>query len=99
MVESVLIVEPLENLEIDHIDPSTKSIALNKLWSIAKDRFLLELVKCQLLCKTCHLDKSAKEESVRHGEGKTSKRNCYCEKCAPLKRKRNQWQREYSSIR
>jgi hypothetical protein len=47
-----------DDLEIDHIDWRTKSIPLNKLWSIAKARFDKELEKCQLLCDPCHNDKS-----------------------------------------
>jgi 5-methylcytosine-specific restriction endonuclease McrA len=75
-----------ENLEIDHIDPKTKTIALNKLWSCALSRFLSELKLCQTLCKSCHKIKSDKEISVEHGQGLTGKRNCYCDLCKPLKR-------------
>ena len=50
-----------ENLEVDHIDPKTKSFNLDakniqRKWEILE----IELRKCQLLCKTCHKDKSRK---------------------------------------
>jgi len=47
-----------ENLEIDHIDWVYKEIPVNKMWSIAKIRFLKELEKCQLLCTIHHIQKS-----------------------------------------
>lgn len=45
-----------ENLELDHIDPSTKSH--HRIWSWAKDRREAELAKCQVLCRKCHVRKS-----------------------------------------
>lgn len=47
-----------EDLEIDHIDADDKEIPLNKMWSVSKERFFRELVKCQALCKTHHDEKS-----------------------------------------
>lgn len=47
-----------QNLEIDHVDWRTKTIKLNKLWSISKIRFYGELEKCTLRCKPCHTEKS-----------------------------------------
>jgi hypothetical protein len=49
-----------EQLEIDHIDPSTK--LSHKIWSWSKIRREEELAKCQVLCKDCHLTKSKKEK-------------------------------------
>ena len=51
-----------EQLEIDHVDPATKEIPLNKLWSIAQERFDRELEKCQVLCKKHHEEKSRPEQ-------------------------------------
>jgi 5-methylcytosine-specific restriction endonuclease McrA len=73
------------SLEIDHIDPKTKSFDVGKLWSVSKARYLSELEKCQLLCKVHHLRKSGDELAVPHGGGLTGKRNCRCTLCAPLK--------------
>jgi 5-methylcytosine-specific restriction endonuclease McrA len=54
-----------EDLEIDHIDRSTKSFDIGKAiagWKM--DRINAELDKCQLLCHDCHLEKSVAENSV-----------------------------------
>lgn len=85
-----------EHLEIDHIDPATKSFDLGTLWSVAKARYDAELEKCQLLCHGCHAAKSASEQSVGHGEGLTGKRNCRCKLCGPLK---NRYNREFKARR
>jgi len=52
------ICETTENLQIDHIDWVYKEVPVNKMWSIAKVRFLAELEKCQLLCAVHHTQKS-----------------------------------------
>lgn len=75
-----------EDLQIDHIDPATKTLKINKLWSVSRERYLKELRLCQLLCGVHHREKTAREQSVPHGGGKTGKKNCYCDLCAPLKR-------------
>lgn len=75
-----------DNLEIDHIDRSTKTMAISGLWSCNIQRYEAELKLCQLLCEQHHKEKTSRENSVDHGGGKTGKRNCYCELCAPLKR-------------
>jgi len=75
-----------ENLEIDHIDRTTKTMNISGLWSANIVRYEAELKLCQLLCEEHHKQKTRRENSVDHGEGKTGKRNCYCELCATLKR-------------
>jgi len=47
-----------EKLEFDHIDAGTKSFPIGKLLSVSKEKALLELAKCQLLCKDCHVAKT-----------------------------------------
>lgn len=81
-----------EELEFDHIDPSTKLFSIGKLLNVGKIKALEELAKCQLLCKSCHKVKTIKQNSVGHGEGLTGKRNCRCKLCAPLK---NEYQKRY----
>ena len=46
-----------KNLQFDHIDPKTKCFNVNPQDSWEKT--LPELYKCQLLCKLCHLEKTA----------------------------------------
>ena len=61
-----------ENLEIDHIDPETKDPKLKgKLrqgfpWSWAWSRILVELAKCQLLCRDCHAAKTLPQISRKY---------------------------------
>ena len=50
-----------ENLQLDHIDRTQK--VNHAVWSWRKERRLLELAKCQVLCEICHRKKSAKESS------------------------------------
>lgn len=50
-----------DNLELDHLDPTQK--VSHKIWSWSEQRRLVELVKCQVLCRPCHAEKSN-----RHGD-------------------------------
>ncbi len=52
-----------ENLEIDHIDPASKSVSPSKLWSRSKAFREAELAKCQVLCENCHKSKTSVENS------------------------------------
>lgn len=85
------------NLEIDHINPKNKTIAINRLWSISLDAYLEELKKCQILCHKCHVEKSIAEGSLRGGYNKVVSYNhgtgymyyndmCKCQKCREWRR-------------
>jgi hypothetical protein len=74
-----------EGLEMDHIDRSTKLFTISIGWSRKPEEFWAEVAKCQLLCRVHHAEKTARERSVDHGQGKTGKKNCLCELCRPLK--------------
>lgn len=50
-----------ENLELDHIDPSKKTT--HRIWSWSEARRLHELAKCQILCSSCHKEKTKKDLS------------------------------------
>lgn len=55
-----------EQLEIDHIDPSTKSFTLSGAGlDTAWNTILVELAKCQLLCKPHHIEKTVRENLGR----------------------------------
>lgn len=92
-----------DRLEMDHIDPSTKTVDVSRFCSMSRVRFLEELKLCQLLCHEHHKAKTIREKSVEHGGGLTGKKNCRCELCAPLKNayarqlKRNKRKRVSSS--
>lgn len=60
-----------ENLQLDHINPSTKKFNVGKLWSVNQEEFLEEITKCQLLCFTCHIAKTIvydKKQKVHMGK-------------------------------
>ncbi len=46
----------LERLEIDHIDPKQK--VSHRVWSWSESRRIIELQKCQILCHSCHKEKT-----------------------------------------
>jgi hypothetical protein len=72
-----------EDLEFDHIDPSTKIFAvcadLSKAWEILVE----EAAKCQLLCRSCHVAKGAGDRpDLQHGTYYVYWYwNCRCELC------------------
>ena len=80
-----------EQLEIDHINMAEKEFDMTKAMTYSRKKVLEEMAKCQLLCKSCHLEKTKRDnpKTVDHGGGLTGKRNCRCELCAPLKNKYN----------
>jgi len=57
-----------ENLELDHIDPSTK--VSHTIWSWSEKRRLEEIAKCQILCHDCHVRKTIKNHEKAHGDQK-----------------------------
>lgn len=73
------------NLELDHIDPATKLFTVSNGCSKPREEFWAEVEKCQLLCVEHHVEKTAREASVGHGEGASGKRNCPCGPCRAKK--------------
>lgn len=73
-----------EQIEIDHIDPKTKEYKIATIWSRKKEIREYELAKCQLLCNSCHKEKSAREatKDLQHGTLNMYKaRHCRCQPC------------------
>jgi len=67
------------SLELDHINRSKKTS--HKIWSWSKERRDIEIAKCQILCKSCHLAKTVVElgkGTFIHG----SKRGYLIHKCS-----------------
>jgi len=52
----------LYNMQIDHIDPSTKLYDVCDLKNYKESTLLSELSKCQVLCALCHRRKSIEEQ-------------------------------------
>lgn len=82
-----------ENLQFDHVDPSTKSFNVSEGW--ARKWFLVveEINKCQLLCFSCHRKKTLKDcnqQDARKSHGTLSSyRYCKCSLCREAKAKYN----------
>ena len=85
----------IKELEIDHIDPTTKTMRLGLVYGKIKLKEVLEeLKKCQLLCHKCHKEKTSKENSERmlaigfkHGTMYGwMKKKCSCTECTQAKR-------------
>lgn len=82
------------NLEIDHIDWRLKSFSVSKLWAKKQlPKAYAELDKCQLLCTSCHKEKTKVDLSEQftkepvHGTIYSwMKRKCDCEICEIAKR-------------
>ncbi len=71
-----------DQLEIDHIDPKQKSFSLASGWAKPKDVYFAELSKCQLLCKTHHIEKTRSESTITiHGTKAFYDRGCKCSEC------------------
>ncbi len=89
--------ESKENLEFDHIDKNTKSYPIGeKILNFSKEKLLEELKKCQLLCKSCHLDKSKRcgdlskipwNKGMRSHGAQGYGKGCRCEICKAWKRR------------
>lgn len=83
-----------ENLQIDHIDPKRKSFTIASNWTRKREILLEEIRKCQLLCYSCHRQKTSTEEikppwnkgQWKHGTrtGYDSKK-CRCDLCKKAK--------------
>ena len=78
-----------ENLEVDHIDPVQKSAPVATIWSWTEARRLAELAKCQVLCRSCHDEKSTEDGYPRtavHGTRRRYDRGCRCDLCREARR-------------
>lgn len=93
-----------ENLEIDHIDWRLKEQNMGRLWPAKRhNEMMLELAKCQLLCREHHKQKTAQDlrerklGSFTHGTlYGWMKARCTCEVCYSAKRK---WHEARNEIR
>lgn len=81
------------NLEFDHIDPSTKTMTIAKMWTASEVRFQQELAKCQLLCREHHLEKTLAERGQASARGTHGTISAYrycgppkCDACKAAKR-------------
>lgn len=83
-----------DSLEFDHKDPSQKTIDISGQ-SYSEERFMAELLKCELRCKPCHHRKTMTQRSFRAGGcGERGLWRCPCVKC---KNARRIYAREYAT--
>jgi 5-methylcytosine-specific restriction endonuclease McrA len=86
-----------DDLEIDHIDPATKSFDFGKVgWKKPWAEQEAELQKCQLLCSQHHRVKTRHDLGVPHGGGASGKRNC---PCAPCRARKAEYMTRYATPR
>jgi hypothetical protein len=71
------------NLELHHVDPSTK--VDHKVWSWSPERREAELAKCVACCHTCHKEITEILLRVGHGHIATYQRGCRCDLCKAVK--------------
>ena len=72
-----------ENLEVDHIDPSLKTMQPRQLWSMSdkNEKKIKELENCQVLCKGCHKKKTTQDRLKPHGTMGRYGNGCRCDDC------------------
>lgn len=75
-----------EDLQFDHIKPSDKTLDIKR--NVTLESIKAEVDKCQLLCKTHHLEKTISEKKpYTHGTIYAWMRvKCKCDTCAKAKR-------------
>lgn len=89
----------VDHLEIDHVIPALKSFNISKRWNTPIHELMPELMKCQLLCSSCHEEKTeAQVEAARipHGGGLSGRKGC---KCAPCRQRKSEYSRAYNLSR
>lgn len=66
-----------DHLQFDHIDPKTKTNNPMSMLQSKEAKFYAEVLKCQLLCATCHLEKTRSESKAREPWHKGKKLTAY----------------------
>lgn len=88
-----------ESLEIDHIDPSTKSFVVTAGWNKPYDVWFAEVMKCQLLCIEHHKEKTLIDTGKKAAKGThgtlSAYRYCGPPKCEDCKRAKREYTRKY----
>jgi hypothetical protein len=84
-----------DELEFDHIDPATKAFAVGSDMSRAWERLVEEALKCQLLCRPCHVTKGREDRpEPRHSYYRYWYYGCRCPICTEANAEKGRGQRE-----
>lgn len=69
-----------DQLEFNHIDPTTK--VSHRIWGWCKEKLEAELAKCEILCRDCHIKH---HRPLDHGVS-MYRYGCRCDVCKQAKR-------------
>ena len=84
-----------DELEFDHIDPETKVFAVGSDMSRAWDKLVKEALKCQLLCRECHVAKGIEDRpDPAHSYYRYWYYGCRCATCKAANARKSARQRE-----
>lgn len=87
-----------DDLQFDHIDPAEKWFNISENMTANNRVVRAELAKCQLLCRECHIEKTAAERieaGFTHGTTYAWRNlNCRCEICVVARDEYNAQRRE-----
>jgi len=80
------------DLHFDHIDPAEKSFDISRNVTLSNEAVRAELAKCQILCRTHHEEKTARENTgITHGTPTGWMRSrCKCDECSAARRAWNE---------
>jgi len=73
-----------DNLQFDHKNPNTKRCNVSEMHSYSDKEFWAEVEKCQLLCGSCHTDKTLIDNGqsrATHGSRRMYNNGCRCQVC------------------
>jgi hypothetical protein len=80
-------------LEIDHVDPTTKSYPFERMYRLCEEKFWDEIKKCQLLCKTHHYEKTMLQNGKSYAEHGSltmyTHHKCRCDLCKQANREQS----------
>jgi 5-methylcytosine-specific restriction endonuclease McrA len=88
-----------DELEFDHIDPETKVFAVGSDMSRAWDKLVEEALKCQLLCRECHVAKGIEDRpEPAHSYYRYWYYGCRCATCKAANARKSARQSERKTV-
>lgn len=88
-----------DELEFDHVDPETKLFAVGSDMSRAWATLVAEALKCQLLCRPCHIEKGREDRpEPAHGYYRYWYWGCRCAECRADNAVKSKRQRDRAAV-